>query len=115
MSICIGNILAAGTAVGIYKNLPSSSSISKIFSVCGWPVCAYYPADSTMRPTNFYMAACNSLLTWLNGLNATGNEEIVTAKHGVGLSVEGGVHELLRAEVMHEIVEECINSWWNSH
>lgn len=84
-------------------------------SICVWPVDVSHPIDSTMLPTNFYMTLFGSPLICSHPLNTPGNEEVVAAEHGVGLSVERGVLELLRAEVMHEVVEERVNRWWNSH
>lgn len=74
----------------------------------------YHDGKSDTGPASFDTASRCGLLISFHRLNATGNEEVVAAEHGVGLSVERSVLELLRAEVMHEIVEERVNNTWNS-
>lgn len=70
----------------------SFSSISKIFSVCGWPVNASHPVDSTMQPTNFDMAL---FLINHQSLDTSGNEEVIGTKQGICLIIKSGMLELL--------------------
>ena len=75
----------------------------------------YHGGKSDTGPASFGTASRCCFLISFHRLNATGDEEVVAAEHGVGLSVERSVLELLRAEIMHEVVEKRVNRWWNSH